>query len=79
VARAADSIPASTNRNHTGMIDPLKLTIEDKGKLVEYRPLNPAEPREQGRIVGWTDKLIYVDYGKQPRGLATSPNTLHFV
>ena len=62
------------------MIDPLKLTIEDKGKLVEYRPLNSAEPREQGRIVGWTDKLIYVDYtGKQSRGLATSPITLHFV
>jgi len=58
------------------MIDPLKLTIEDKGRIVEYRT---EELTEQGVIVGWTDRYIFVDYAGGSRNVATEPRLLHFV
>ncbi len=58
------------------MIDPLKLTIGDKGRIVEYRN---GELTEQGVIVGWNDRYIYVDYAGGARNVATEPRLLHFV
>ena len=58
------------------MIDPLKLTIQDKGRIVEYRN---GELTEQGRIVGWTDRYIFVDYVGGALNVVTEPRLLHFV
>ena len=59
------------------MIDIRALVNADKGRLVEYHGMGGEV--ERGTINSWNSEHIWVRYGQNPTGTATTPELLEFV
>ena len=60
------------------MIDIESLSDVDAQRAVVYT--GGIEQAEQGHIISWNTKFIFVDYGKSSgSGIATNPADLHFM